>query len=64
MPVDIGFSTSDFQDNGPKIHPNTNWSDFYNDKKAEDFSESDLTPNIWHEPNKVIEILNKPSFMI
>lgn len=41
-PVEIGFSTAEFQDNGPEQHPHTNWGNYFlrsaNRKQLEDRS--------------------------
>lgn len=53
VPVEIGFATADFQDNGPAIHPHTNWGEYY-DKNCSPVAH---VPDIWHHPEKVIERL-------
>ncbi len=56
-PIDIGFATADFQDNGPKWHPLSNWGAFYQ-KNAEKLGNLGQVPDIWNHPEKVIERLN------
>lgn len=33
-PIAVGFATCDFQENGPEVHPETNWSAFLREKGA------------------------------
>jgi len=54
-PVDIGFASADFQDNGPMEHPNTNWGDFY----RKNFGDLGQAPDIWHHPERVIDRLKE-----
>lgn len=55
-PVDIGFASADFQDNGPKMHPDTNWGQYYRNhpQKMETISE---VPDIWNHPERVVDRL-------
>lgn len=57
-PVDIGFATADFQDNGPLEHPNTNWSTFYQ-KNAQKLGDLGHVPDMWNHPERVIQRLNE-----
>lgn len=56
-PVDIGFATADFQDNGPQAHPHTNWGDFYR-RNAQNLGPLDHMPDVWNRPERVIDRLN------
>ena len=57
-PVDIGFSTADFQDNGPKAHPQTNWGQFY-EKNSKTLGDYGQVPDVWNHPERVIKRLNE-----
>jgi beta-glucosidase len=52
-PVEIGFATADFQDNGPAVHPNTNWGALYLSK----LRPVTFVPDIWNHPERVIDRL-------
>lgn len=54
-PVEIGFATADFQDNGAKQHPNTNWGQHH----QKHFPNIDHVPDIWNHPERVIERLTE-----
>ncbi len=56
-PVDIGFATADFQDNGPRVHPDTNWGKDYEQFRPEFLEEKALVPDIWNFPERAIERL-------
>jgi len=53
-PVDIGFASADFQENGPKIHSETNWGKFY-EKNGNAVGQF---PDIWNHPERLIDRLN------
>lgn len=55
-PVKIGFATADFQENGPREHPKTNWSEYYK-KNAHQLGPLGKTPDIWNHPGRVLERL-------
>lgn len=55
-PVDIGFATAEFQDNGPHIHPDTNWGNFYF-QNMDKVGQIDKVPDTWNYPEKVVERL-------
>ncbi len=55
-PVEIGFATSDFQDNGPGRHPNTNWQQHYA-RNSETIGSLGKMPDMWNNPDQVIERL-------
>lgn len=57
-PLEVGFSTADFQDNGPACHPETNWGKYYqlNAHKLGDLGEM---PDMWNHPERVIQMLNQ-----
>lgn len=54
-PVPIGFATSDFQDNGPFEHLETNWGRYYQNH----FSFIGQLPDIWNYPERVINRLQE-----
>lgn len=56
-PVDIGFASADFQDNGPRVHPNTNWGKDYQEYRPEFLKPDALVPDIWNHPERVIDRL-------
>lgn len=58
VPVDIGFASADFQENGPQTHPNTNWAHYYK-KNAQKLGEISQVPDIWNHPERVIERLGE-----
>jgi beta-glucosidase len=61
-PVDIGFASSEFQENGPKEHPNTNWGEYYRkhaSKLGLSEKSGDKTPDIWHHPERIIDRLKE-----
>lgn len=53
IPVDIGFATSEFSDEGRPRHPHTNWGAFY----QKEFSDSQFYPGQFID--RTIEILNE-----
>lgn len=57
-PIDIGFATSDFQENGPQEHPGTNWSSFYQNN-SQRLGPLGQCPDIWHHPERVITRLDE-----
>ncbi len=57
-PVDIGFATADFQDNGPEMHHKTNWGVFYRNN-AEKLGNLEEMPDVWNYPQRVIARLNQ-----
>ena len=57
-PVEIGFSTADFQENGPEIHPDTNWGQFYA-QNAQKFGPLGQMPDLWNHPEHIIASLNE-----
>lgn len=57
-PVDIGFATAAFQDNGPSVHPNTNWGDFYSRNK-ERLGDIGQAPDIWNHPERILQRLDE-----
>ncbi|MES2272890.1 MAG: family 1 glycosylhydrolase [Chlamydiota bacterium] len=54
-PVDIGFATADFQDNGPAQHPNSNWGAYYQ-KKEQPLGQM---PDVWNHPERVLDRLDE-----
>ncbi len=57
-PVDIGFATSAFQDNGPRRHPNTSWGKYYEDNR-EAMGPLGEMPDVWNNPERIIEKLHE-----
>ena len=56
-PIDIGFANADFQVNGPKEHPKTNWGKHYSDH-AKEIKDLGKYPDMWNHPERVIDRLN------
>lgn len=57
-PVDIGFSTADFQENGPQGHPHTNWTVYYRQHR-ERVGPIGQVPDLWNHPEHVFSRLEE-----
>ncbi len=57
-PVEIGFATADFQDNGPLQHPDSNWGEFYQ-KHAQKLGDLGHVPDMWNHPERFIDRLHE-----
>lgn len=55
-PIEIGFATADFQENGPAQHPNTNWGQHYR-QNAQNLGNITHVPDLWNHPERMIQIL-------
>jgi len=56
-PVNIGFASADFQENGPGVHPLTNFGKHYIDTQKD--GNFDRMPDIWNHPERLITRLNE-----
>lgn len=57
-PVEIGFATADFQENGPDRHPNTNWGHFYQIHHPTMDHDKEV-PDLWNHPARIIDRLKE-----
>ena len=57
-PVEIGFATADFQENGYEEHPDTNWGQCYL-KHPEKFKLDQQMPDMWNHPERLIAKLKE-----
>lgn len=60
-PIDLGAATAEFQDEGPKIHPRTQFGELYH-KDAQLLSTVGEPLDAWNHPEKVIDRLKELKF--
>jgi len=54
-PIDIGFATAGFQEDGPQGHPHSNWGDFYqNNPAGRAHGPLPHVPDFWNHPEKIV----------
>jgi beta-glucosidase len=53
--IKIGTASCAFQENGPEIHPNTNWAAYYRSKNIS----TSHVPDLWNHPEKAIQKLKE-----